>query len=257
MSRAIVTLITSLAAALILGVAAVVFWRLSTKADTIAAQLAGDEQLKTLGQMSAVLGHELRNPIASLKGHAQLLLRKTPPEQSGRKNVETVVREVQRLEDLTDQVLAFAKTGKFDISPIDPADLIRTAIEKSGVAAVSLSLDGEIGPWPLDGSKMEMVIVNLVVNARQASSESDPVAISCRVENGLLQIEVRDRGAGITPGDEERVFEPFFTKQVKGTGLGLSLARRIVEGHGGTITAAAHPKRGAVFRITMPPAKES
>jgi two-component system sensor histidine kinase HydH len=71
--------------------------------------------------------------------------------------------------------------------------------------------------------------------------------------DGYLVIEVRDRGEGIAPGEEERVFEPFYTRRVKGTGLGLALARRIVEGHGGTITARNQPDGGAVFSVRLPP----
>ncbi len=251
MSRALIYLITSLLAALILGVAAIVFWRLSRRSDRIAAQLAKDQQLKTLGQMSAVLGHELRNPIASLKGHAQLLMRKYAEDHPGRNSVETVDREVKRLEALTEQVLDFAKTGRFDLAPVDLPTLARSAIEKSGAEPVALQLDDTVGPWPLDQLKMEQALINLLHNARRASPRSEPIDLVIRTQDNTLSIEITDRGGGIAPGDEHRVFEPFFTRQTKGTGLGLSVTQRIIEGHGGTITAANHPRGGAVFRIVI------
>jgi signal transduction histidine kinase len=101
---------------------------------------------------------------------------------------------------------------------------------------------------------MEEVLVNLLRNAREASPAEKPVEVTLGLRGERsLAIEVRDHGPGIEPGEEERVFEPFYTRRAKGTGLGLALARRIVEGHGGTITAHNHPDGGAVFSVRLPP----
>ena len=252
--RARVTLAVSLLAALVLMGLCAVFWRISRNAEKASAQLEHDRQLKVLGQMSAVLGHEIKNPLASLKGHAQLLLEKLPLDHAGRKGAEIVLRETVRLEELSRQVLEFARTGAVECESADPAAVVRAAIEDAGSADIHLHANSAPPAWPLDTSRMEEVLVNLLHNARDASPAGRPIDVTLEVQaDRHLVLEVRDRGEGIPPGEEERVFEPFYTRRAKGTGLGLALARRIVEGHGGVITARNHSDGGAVFSVRLPP----
>jgi len=254
-SRGGVTLVVSMVAALVLMGLCAVFWRISRSAEKVSVQLEHDRQLKVLGQMSAVLGHEIKNPLASLKGHVQLLLEKLPPDHPGRRGAEVVLRETVRLEELSRHVLEFARTGAVECESADPAAVVRSAIENVGTGEIQLHANSAPAAWPLDSARMEEVLVNLLRNAREASPAGLPIDIDLDIQSDRhLVIEVRDRGEGIAPGEEERVFEPFYTKRVKGTGLGLALARRIVEGHGGVITARNHPEGGAVFAVRLPPA---
>jgi two-component system sensor histidine kinase HydH len=251
--RARFTLLADLvAAALLLGLGAV-FWRLSRQAELAAAQLAQDRQLKALGEMSAVLGHELRNPLASLKGHCQLLLEKLAADHPGRRGAETVLRETVRLEKLSRQILEFARTGTVEPTQEDPVALARAAADAVGPARIAVKVDGEPRPWPLDRVRMEEVLTNLLRNAVEASPEGAPVELTVSLQGGqTLSYEVRDRGGGLPPGEEDRVFEPFFTRKTKGTGLGLALARRIVLGHGGQLSAHNHADGGTIFRVCLP-----
>jgi two-component system sensor histidine kinase HydH len=250
--RARVTSGVSLLAALILFGLAAVFLRLVRHAEKVSAQLEHDRQLKALGQMSAVLGHEIKNPLASLKGHVQLLLEKLPLEHPGRRGAEVVLRETIRLEELSRHVLEFARSGAVNCE--DPQAVARTAIDSVGRGDVQFHVESAPAVWPLDRVRMEEVLVNLLRNAREASPAGQPVEVTLGLQGERsLAIEVRDHGPGIEPGEEERVFEPFYTRRAKGTGLGLALARRIVEGHGGTITAHNHPDGGAVFSVRLPP----
>ena len=252
--RGSVTLAVSLLAALVLLGLCAVFWRISRNAEKAAVQLEHDRQLKVLGQMSAVLGHEIKNPLASLKGHIQLLLEKLPVEHPGRKGAEVVLRETVRLEELSRHVLEFARTVAVTCESADPVAVVRGAIDIIGGSDIQLHSSSPPATWPLDSARMEEVLVNLLRNARDASPAGQAIDVGLEIQaDRFLAIQVRDHGEGLAPGEEERVFEPFYTRRVKGTGLGLALARRIVEGHGGTITARNHPDGGAVFSVRLPP----
>lgn len=252
--RARVTLAVSCLAALVLLGLCAVFWRISRNAEKASLQLEHDRQLKVLGQMSAVLGHEIKNPLASLKGHIQLLLEKLPTDHPGRKGAERVLRETVRLEELSRHVLEFARTGAVACESVDPLAVVRSAIEDVGGSGIQLHTHSAPSAWPLDSARMGAVLVNLLRNARDASPAGQPIDVDLDIlADRHLAIQVRDRGEGLAPGEEERVFEPFYTRRVKGTGLGLALARQIVEGHGGTITARNHPDGGAVFAVRLPP----
>jgi two-component system sensor histidine kinase HydH len=251
-SRALVTLVAQVTTSSVLFVAAVGFWRQSRRAQAAREEAERDRHLRTLGEMSAVLGHELRNPLASLKGHAQLLLERLPSEHPGHGAADTIVRESVRLEALANQVLEFVKTGTLNLRSDDPRAIATEAIEASGLDGVTLTAAETLPAWPLDRDRLVPVLVNLLKNARDASPAGAGIEIRVAVDGGRLLFDVLDRGEGLPPGEEARAFEPFFTKRVHGTGLGLALAKRVVDGHGGTIRADNRPGGGAVFRIALP-----
>jgi two-component system sensor histidine kinase HydH len=251
-SRAVFTLVTEGVTGVVLIIVAAVFWRYSRRVEADARHVEHDRHLRMLGEMSALLGHELRNPLASLKGHAQLLVERLPDGHPGRRGAATIVREAVRLEDLATEVLDFVRTGALDIADVDPVQVAQSALEASGGDGVAIEAAGDLPRWPMDGARIQQVLVNLLKNARDASTAEIDISLVVAVAAGSLLYEVRDRGVGLQPGDEERAFQPFFTRRASGTGLGLPLARRIVEGHGGTIQAEKREGGGAVFRITLP-----
>ncbi|TNF25695.1 MAG: two-component sensor histidine kinase [Deltaproteobacteria bacterium] len=250
-------LLVSAVAAVLLLILALFFWRTGARADRAEAQLARDRRLAALGEMSAVLGHELRNPLASLKGHAQLVLERTDPEARGYKNAQRVVREAERLETLTRQILDFARTGTLSRGAVDPGALLRAAAEQAGDGRVRIDTATAPERWDLDEDRMNQVLVNLVKNAVQASPEGAEVDARCALDGAAVVFTVRDRGEGFPPGEAESAFEPFRTSRVQGTGLGLPIARRIVEAHGGTIEALNAADGGAVVRVRIPAAEST
>lgn len=249
--RAATALAVSAVVALALLASSLVLWRLGRRADRLELDLARERQLAVLGEMSAVLGHEIRNPLASLKGHAQLLLEKLEPEQPGRRKAELIVREAVRLEELSGHILSFARSGSVDRRPVDPVEVARAAIAEVDDARVQLVAQ-PVGVFSLDQVRMEQVLVNLLRNATQASAVDGAVDLIVRQEGRGVAFEVRDRGPGIDPAEVAQIFEPFHTTRVHGTGLGLAVARRIVESHGGRVEALNHPDGGAVMRVVVP-----
>jgi two-component system sensor histidine kinase HydH len=211
-----------------------------------AAQARAREQerrLVSLGEMSAVLAHEIKNPLASLKGNAQLLAATLPTGDKARAKADRVVDEAQRLERLTGGLLQFVRTGELHRGEIGIADLARAA---AGETPIELAGDARA---VVDPERLQQVLANLIANAAEAGP---PVAVRVDVEGGRVIVDVADRGPGIPSAERDKVFEPFFTNKTHGTGLGLAVARRIVELHGGTLTIHDNPGGGAVFRVAIP-----
>ncbi len=215
-------------------------------------QLARERHLATLGEMSAVLAHELRNPLASLKGHAQLLAESLPEDDKPKQKADLVVREAIRLENLTGDLLEFVRTGKIDPVRTDPGAPLRSAAGEVSSERIDVDTSDAPKSWSLDSDRMQQVLANLLRNAVQASPAGKPVSARVSSDKGALIYEVRDHGEGIPPGEETSIFDPFRTTRVRGTGLGLAVAKRVVELHGGTIRAHNQSAGGALFRIRLP-----
>ena len=233
-----------IAALTLLGVALVLVRREIRRRDEQRAR-EREKRLASLGEMSAVLAHEIKNPLASLKGNAQLLVAMLPDGEKPRAKAERVVDEALRLEKLTQDLLAFVRTGEIRKEAIDPVALVT---EAAGDRA-TIEAAGAPAKWTLDAARMRQVIVNLVDNALAAGP---PVRVTVRVTSGALAIEVADKGPGVPPAERDKIFEPFFTGKTQGTGLGLAVAHRVVEAHGGTIDVADAPGGGALFRVIIP-----
>ncbi len=232
-------------------VIAMLLWRLLRQRERTEARAEQERRLTALGEMSAVLAHEIRNPLASLKGNAQLLLGQLEPETVQHRKAERVVKEAERIQTLTSALLEFVRSGSIESERINPVELVTRSAESVGAEIV---LDASDAPttWPLDRLRMQQVFSNLLDNAQQATKPGEPIDIRVFTEQDELKVSVRDHGAGIPKGQEERIFEPFHTTRTQGVGLGLAVAQRIVELHGGKIGAANHPEGGAVFMISIP-----
>ncbi len=234
--------------------AAVVFWRLSRRAHAAEVALEKQRRLAALGEMSAVLAHEIKNPLGALKGHAQLLEESLP--EGGREHAKAVrvVQEAIRLQRLIDQLLDYVRSKRLNVRPTDPAGLLREAAEALDGTRVEVDAACAPAQWLLDGPRLHQALTNILQNALQASPEETNVAAWVGAERGQLLFTIRDYGPGIPAEERERIFEPFHTQRVQGVGLGLAVARQIVEAHGGTLSTDNHAEGGAVFRLSIPPA---
>lgn len=230
-------------------------------------EAAQRERLSSLGRLSTVVAHEIRNPLMIIKAALRTLRRETASLEDIRGAVEDIDEEVTRLNRLVTEVLDFARPIRFHYGPVDLNRLCRDAAAAAAAEAgdgppVALVLAPEIGDIVTDGERLRLALVNVLTNARQAveaarsgaaAPNDPPIVLETAVTNpGQIAIAVRDRGVGIPPEDLDRVFEPFFTTKRTGSGLGLAIARNIIEGLGGSITAASRPGEGTEIRIALP-----
>lgn len=220
------------------------------------------ERLSTLGELAADLAHEIRNPLAAVRGTLQILSGNPPPDEKQR-FTKLVIAEVDRLDRVVEGYLRAARAGtarggRADIGAAltSVIDLIRSQAERNHVTIECSGGSGLVAP--LDLHRLTQVFVNLVLNAVQAMPTGGALRILCRAIPGSdgipawTEIIFSDSGAGIAPEDREQIFRPFFTTKSSGTGLGLSIAHRLVTEHGGTLTLDAPTGSGTVFRLRLP-----
>ncbi|MBP1634393.1 MAG: zraS 1 [Acidobacteria bacterium] len=221
------------------------------------------ERLSSLGRMATVVAHEVRNPLMIIKAALHGLRRGDATPEQVAEAARDIAGEVERLNRVVNEVLDFARPIRFELAEVELGALCRDAA--GAVAAADpdppVSLAGPPGPLPLvtDGERVRAVLVNLLANARQAVRAAGPAAGTPGVElahgiaDGRAWVEVRDRGAGMSPEQLGRAFEPYFTTTPGGTGLGLAISRNVVEGLGGTIAVASTAGAGTTVRIELPP----
>jgi signal transduction histidine kinase len=215
------------------------------------------DRLAALGQLSAGLAHELRNPLGTIKASAEMLARQVSSENEVAREVAGFISsEVDRTNSLVTRFLQFARPLQVRLETADLAQMLDRAIaaaeREPNNVAIYKNYDPEIPPFPFDAELMERVIYNLVVNAAQASPAGGAVTVKTRAAGGTVEIAVIDRGQGIDPKNLGSIFNPFFTTKATGVGLGLAIVSKIVDEHGGKIAVESEPGRGSVFRVLLP-----
>jgi signal transduction histidine kinase len=230
-------------------------------------EAAQRERLSSLGRLSTVVAHEIRNPLMIIKAALRTLRREPLPSESLRTAVADIDEETARLNRIVTEVLDFAKPIKFDLTPTDVNTVCeaaaRAARANAARPAIQLALDPSLPLANVDAERLRLTLVNILTNARMAvaakdgaASLPDAIALSTNVlKTGRILIEVRDRGTGIAADDLGRVFDPFFTTRRTGTGLGLAISRNIIEGMGGTIAIQSRSGSGTDVRIELPVAQ--
>jgi two-component system, NtrC family, sensor histidine kinase HydH len=240
------------AAAVLILIASGLWWQLRRR-ERQAETIEHERRLTQLGEMSAVLAHEMRNPLASLKGQAQLLVEQLPKESRESKKAHRIVAEALRLETLSQTLLDFVRSGNVERKAVDAVALLQQAVQAAAPGRVHVSTSGKVERQvTLDPLRMHQVLVNLLQNAAQACSDEQSIEALVHRTDRRLRIEIRDHGPGLPPGAEAKIFDAFETSKTHGTGLGLAIARRIVELHRGTLRAHNHPDGGAVFVLEIP-----
>lgn len=231
-------------------------------------ELRRTEALAAVGQASAQVAHEIKNPLGSIRLGVSML-RDTARDKESQNTIDLVERGINHLNKLVVDVTQFSRSRPLEISEANlnqvldvSLDLISDKLrERRTPVERDYSDESITGEW--DADQLEQVFVNLVANAVDASPENSPVKIStCLISaesgDGLsgrsthARVEIKDKGAGMDEATRARIFEPFFTTKKRGTGLGLAIVKQIVEQHGGAISVESEPGQGTTFTVDLP-----
>jgi signal transduction histidine kinase len=229
-------------------------------------RLIRSERLATVGRMAAQIAHEVRNPLSSIGLNAELLGDELPGEaDEARRLVASIIGEVDRLAEITETYLRFArlprpKLEREDLSALiaSVVDLARGELAHAGIA-LEVDVAADLPELMADEAQIRQALINLIRNAREAlaAAPCKRLSIAAAVEDDRLTLRVADSGAGIAAADLAKIFDPFFSTKAQGTGLGLALVQQIVVDHGGTIDVQSAPGAGTTFTIRFPLRLES
>jgi len=219
-------------------------------------QLREHTALARLGEMAAVVAHEVKNPLAGIRGAVQIIGGRLPAESTDRVIVGEIVSRIDALSELMKDLLVFARPPKPQPTSVDVSRLIGATAEMlrqdPAVRDVTVHIDGSARPAMADASLLQIVFHNLLVNGAQAMKGSGAIRVSIRDDDGMCHIEFVDSGPGIPPAVREQIFTPFFTTKARGSGLGLPTSRRLIEAHQGTITVQCPAGGGTVVTVRLP-----
>lgn len=215
------------------------------------------ERLATIGQMTATIAHEIRNPLTALRGAVELMCDDKSLPESVQFYVGIILQEAQRLTEIAEEFLEFAKPFHLQRrwTPIKPLlqrvlGVQEPYLKAAGVKAALEAPDAlELF---IDAGRIEQAIRNLIQNAVHAMPEGGQITLRAVDAGDQVALSVQDTGNGVSPEIREKIFTPFYTTRTRGTGLGLSIVKKIVEGHGGTVSLDCPPEGGSIFTLWLP-----
>lgn len=222
-------------------------------------ELVQSERLAVIGELSAQIAHEIRNPLATIGGFARAMLRR-PDADRTQTAARVISEEVARLETLLTDILNYTRPRQLSPQRTDLARLIKDVhkmiaegLDERGIAYCQ-DADATLPEVPVDIDQFKQVLINLLKNAYQAMPDGGTLSVFLRTKpaENTLEIEIRDTGEGMTPDVQEKLFSPYFTTKTTGTGLGLAISRQIVERHGGTIALESQKSVGTSVFIRLP-----
>ena len=226
------------------------------------SQVQRAERLAAVGEMAAGLAHEVRNPLMSIRGFAQLL-QEDNISRSQKDYLEIIVRETQRMNALIEQLLYYARPVVNRIESVDVNAVVvnvRKLIESQTKAKnnqIVTRLKKDLPQVSCDAEQLKQVLLNIVINAIQSIDRDGRIRIASSFlpDQQRVEIKVEDNGQGIASEHHERIFDPFFTTKEQGTGLGLSVAFRLMETWGGSIQVESAKGAGSCFVLSFPAGK--
>lgn len=224
-------------------------------------------RLVSLGELSACVAHEIRNPLTGIRTTVQFIGSKFPQNDTRRQDIDDIIRELDRIEQIITDMLLFARPpiGKPDV--VDANEIVNGALDSVTLQLESASIVAETKLAPdlpkisFDPDLMYQVFLNIILNAIAAMPDGGKLRVrtssrKSRSRKTMVDISFADSGCGIASENKEKIFTPFFTTRPEGTGLGLAISLQIVRAHGGIITGKNNPRAGATFRVSVPAIQE-
>jgi two-component system nitrogen regulation sensor histidine kinase GlnL len=227
------------------------------------------DRLVLIGTLAAGLAHEIRNPLGGIKGAAQLLRRSSDNHPSVREFTDIMIREVDRVDQLIEQLLDLSRPAQLTLAPVNIHEILEDVLLLEGQTVrgreihIRKRFDPSLPPIRGDRAQLSQVFLNLVKNAFQAMEHTGALTITTRVEtdyhirgqgtglNRFIWVDLADEGGGIREEDLAHIFSPFFTTKINGTGLGLATCYRIIKEHGGTIRVESTEGKGSTFKVSL------
>jgi PAS domain S-box-containing protein len=219
-------------------------------------QLAQQAALARVGQLAAVVAHEVRNPLAGIKGAVQVLMSRRRPDDPEQAVMHDIVSRIDSLADLINDLMLFARPRQPRLAATDLRTVVDEAVtlvrRDPSVGETRVVIEGAGGSALVDAEMVRATVLNLLLNAAQAMNGRGEITVRIASRDGTARIDVQDSGPGIPIELRERVLEPFFTTKSRGGGLGLPIASRTADLHGGTLALAFPPEGGTLATLTLP-----
>ncbi|MDH3741871.1 MAG: HAMP domain-containing histidine kinase [Hyphomicrobiales bacterium] len=235
---------------------------LRSQYDQLQSELLKKERLSILGQLTATVGHELRNPLSAMRNALYIIRNLSKGSAEMTPFIEAGERSIGRCDNIVQDLLEHNRQYKLDCQSLDLSKWVRPIIDEQSIPqGITLTCDLE-EPGPIvsiDDDRFRLVVVNLIENAVQAlrsASRPGTITVTIRADGELSKLVIADNGSGIAPDVLPNIFEPLFTTKSFGTGLGLPTAKRLVEQHGGQLTVSSTRDTGTKFTILIPSEKQ-
>ena len=219
-------------------------------------QLREGAALARLGEMVAVIAHEVKNPLAGIRGAIQVIGSRLPSSNQDAPMIKEIVQRIDSLDTMMKDLLLFARPPKPRRAPTEISRLVATTAsllqEGELLRGVSVNVQGSSPPVPADAEMLTMVFQNLLLNGADAMQGRGDIEVSVEAAEGWCRVSFKDSGPGIPADIREKIFTPFFTTKRKGTGLGLPTVKRFVEAHDGELTLDCPPEGGTRITVRLP-----
>ncbi|MCL5882384.1 MAG: ATP-binding protein, partial [Actinobacteria bacterium] len=222
------------------------------------AEARRSERLAALGQLTAGLAHELRNPLGVIKASVQMLEQEMDSGCGDAELTHVMVQEIDRLDSVVNALLDFGRPSESQFGTVDTARVMGEVVlltkqfaRQQGVEVKNDLPAGLPQIWA-DEDRLKQIFVNLISNAIQAMPDGGSLTMDGIARDGYLRISFADSGIGMSPEEKERIFDPFHTTRAEGSGLGLSIVHRIIDAHQGFISVDSEPGKGSTFVVGLP-----
>jgi len=232
--------------------------RVKQSSRVLEEQLIQSSKLAALGQLSAGIAHELRNPLTSIKILLHSVIKKIEPKENIKTDVEIIESEIERMNGIIKQFLDFSRPGFLCVSSVNVNDVLKETLNlmayelEDQCVSVERQFDNKIPEISADKEKLKQVFLNIVLNSVQAMPGGGRVIVKTSVAADYVTVSIKDFGKGIPVKIKDKLFEPFFTTRKEGVGLGLPISRRIIENHKGQLIIHSEVGKGTEVVIKLP-----